>query len=185
MEWLKGQDKAPLPISLDPSRRSSWEQKAASSKTGPTAEQPASAPSEEPLTTTAVLEDSSSTQANRAATDVKTVDPTSSAPKRTDEEKAPSAALPPLEGDETYASTSYKGRIIAHHIGQQLEVHRNEGKKGPLMVGLQGPQGCGESPQDQNQFARSHSSRQNDSVSGHVDVPHRSPSESQARCIVS
>jgi hypothetical protein len=51
---------------------------------------------------------------------------------------------PPLEDDETYISTDYKGRIISHHIGSQLERHRAEGKKGPLMVGLQGPQGCGE-----------------------------------------
>ena len=50
---------------------------------------------------------------------------------------------PPLEGNETYISTEYKGRILADHIAQQLERHRKEGKQGPLMVGLQGPQGCG------------------------------------------
>ena len=51
--------------------------------------------------------------------------------------------LPPLEGEETYASTSYKSRIIGLHIEDQLERHRNEGILGPLMVALQGPQGCG------------------------------------------
>lgn len=34
---------------------------------------------------------------------------------------------------------------MGHHIAQQLEQHKADKKKGPLMVGLQGPQGCGES----------------------------------------
>jgi hypothetical protein len=52
---------------------------------------------------------------------------------------------PPLKDGETYISTSYKARIMGSHIAKHLESHRSEGKKGPLMVGLQGPQGCGKS----------------------------------------
>jgi hypothetical protein len=52
---------------------------------------------------------------------------------------------PTLQAGETYISTDYKGRLMGDHIAKQLEVHRAEGKKGPLMVGLQGPQGCGAS----------------------------------------
>ena len=52
---------------------------------------------------------------------------------------------PPLENGETYISTSYKARIMGSHIAKHLESHRSEGRKGPLMVGLQGPQGCGKS----------------------------------------
>ncbi|ODN73525.1 hypothetical protein L202_08026, partial [Cryptococcus amylolentus CBS 6039] len=58
-------------------------------------------------------------------------------------------ALPPLREGETHASTSYKVRIIGDFLADQVvewkkgeEGDKGE-KKGPLMVGLQGPQGCG------------------------------------------
>lgn len=43
-----------------------------------------------------------------------------------------------LKAGETAASTSYKARLIASHIARYVEP-----TKRPLMVGLQGPQGCG------------------------------------------
>lgn len=55
-----------------------------------------------------------------------------------------SANLPSLLDDEDYSSTSYKVRIIADYLADQVTKHKSKGNKGPLMVGLQGPQGCGE-----------------------------------------
>lgn len=52
--------------------------------------------------------------------------------------------LPSLLADEDYSSTSYKVRIIADYLADQVAKHKRKGNKGPLMVGLQGPQGCGE-----------------------------------------
>lgn len=49
---------------------------------------------------------------------------------------------PPLAG-ETYASTSYKARLVAAHIASQLKQHRASGSTEPLLVGMQGPQGSG------------------------------------------
>lgn len=43
-----------------------------------------------------------------------------------------------IRAGETAASTSYKARLIASHVAQ----HASSSKR-PLMVGLQGPQGCG------------------------------------------
>ncbi|ODN89162.1 actin cross-linking [Cryptococcus wingfieldii CBS 7118] len=53
-------------------------------------------------------------------------------------------ALPPLQEGETHSSTSYKVRIIGDFLADQVvEWKKGEKGKGPLMVGLQGPQGCG------------------------------------------
>lgn len=51
--------------------------------------------------------------------------------------------LPPLEPGESYSSTSYKTRDIGARILSYHKEHVAKGNKGPLMVGLQGPQGCG------------------------------------------
>jgi hypothetical protein len=54
-----------------------------------------------------------------------------------------STSLPPLEYGETYSSTSYKARNVGERILEYRKTHLSSGSKGPLMVGLQGPQGCG------------------------------------------
>ena len=134
---------APLPISLDPAKRSSWEStlKEASAKsampvkavTEPASEATpkapvVSAPEPPPEPDSAPLPTEKTTSGETL--------PTVSSSTGTDD-------LPPLADGETHASTSYKVRLIAHHIGEQLDDHRISGSKTPLMVGLQGPQGCG------------------------------------------
>lgn len=55
---------------------------------------------------------------------------------------APTGASSPQDG-ETASSTSYKVRIISDFLTKFHKDHKSAGKRGPLMVGLQGPQGCG------------------------------------------
>ena len=126
----------PLPISLDPTRRGEWETKLARSSSKPVSAKPSSGTV------------SASASHPSAETEPPQASPVTSGRAPTGPPAAPalasSADLPPLESDETHASTSYKARIIGRHIGERVEKHKKEGKKGPLMVGLQGPQGCGE-----------------------------------------
>jgi hypothetical protein len=61
-------------------------------------------------------------------------------------------ALIDLLEEETTSSTSYKARLIGDHILRHLLEHRENAatsgssSSGPLMVAMQGPQGCGGSP---------------------------------------
>lgn len=150
----------PLLISLDPARRGEWETALAKqveeTATSTSADIPAVAPV---ISADTELPENSSAQTASAqpATSAKGIastqpdstvaaDQTISSPS-TVVEHAPvplKADLPPAQEGETYSSTSYKARLFTEHIVEQLERHRKEGQKGPLMVGLQGPQGCGE-----------------------------------------
>ncbi|WVQ77976.1 hypothetical protein IAT38_000057 [Cryptococcus sp. DSM 104549] len=159
-EWLDGSDKIPLPISLDPSRRGAWEAQVAklsaerqanpSSTTAPsqpsTSTTPAPAPAEPSPAPTTTASTASPTPAptSTAAAQPKAPEPSPTpavAPSTPKAKVDPN--LPALVGDETYASTSYKARIISDHLAAQIAEHKSKGEKGPLMVGLQGPQGCG------------------------------------------
>ena len=146
VDWLKGGDKAPLLISLDPARRRVWEKQLENgdqkSDTAPITsssthgkgfkESDLSSPTPHHVEPS-IVSAASSTVATTNKPEVET-------------SITPTAVLPPLQPNETHCSTSYKARIISHHIAQQLERHRNQDKRGPLMVGLQGPQGCGKLP---------------------------------------
>ncbi len=147
----------PLPVSLDPARRGTWESGLArtapqplnttlreSADSGPVGSQLAPQASQ-----TVVVEQASeptqvtSTERTSAfASD--TADDHPSTPQAASSlSPIPSDDLPPLQGSETYASSSYKARVIGNHITEQLVRYRNGSPHGPLMVGLQGPQGCG------------------------------------------
>ena len=159
-QWLAGGNAEPLPISLDPARRSMWEsalkkkEPSISAVTPPSmAADDASMSASEHLITAAELD---SAPDPAASVDTQIMATTASKPNEpvvprvaklsveTSPPVEPSEDRLPLQGEETYASTSYKSRIIGLHIEDQLERHRNKGNKGPLMVALQGPQGCGE-----------------------------------------
>ncbi|WVQ70262.1 uncharacterized protein L199_008488 [Kwoniella botswanensis] len=153
-EWLKGEDKKPFSLTLDPSRRSTWERRiqdyrssVGTASAGPL--DPPAQPASEPTT------------ANTTSGTVAQQDPTPQQPDSAPHtekaiaviEKAQIAStttslnintsLPPLEGDETYSSTAYKSRIVADYLAGEYEKRKNGGDKRPLFVGLQGPQGCG------------------------------------------
>ncbi|WWD15778.1 hypothetical protein CI109_100201 [Kwoniella shandongensis] len=154
-DWFNGDDKAPLPISLDPSRRGVWEAQVAklSSERG-------TGSITESMPTTAIAQSQSEPSVPSPATPIPTSSADNSqstaipapAPSVAESPKFPppsatktqtNPALPPLHDDETYASTSYKARILSDFIATQVADHRKTGGKSPLMVGLQGPQGCG------------------------------------------
>ncbi|ORY22755.1 putative actin cross-linking [Naematelia encephala] len=143
-EWFEGEDKVPLHISLDPSRRGSWEAELAKRKQSSSSKVASSAapsaqssppPQQDKSTTSSIEVKPQTTEADKITPVPSTVVSKAPVPLKED--------LPPLEHGEDYASTSYKARIISHHLADQLEAHRNKGKKGPLMVAFQGPQGCG------------------------------------------
>ncbi|OXB39193.1 actin cross-linking [Cryptococcus neoformans] len=173
-DWLKGEDKLPLSISLDPSRRGAWETQVENLlKERPAVSLPSKKPTDKPVSATVSeaqsskpenvpLTPSASAVPSGAPTQETKPKPSSTAPtpsqmsfKKTpsDYEPAPineirpksiaSANLPSLLDDEDYSSTSYKVRIIADYLADQVTKHKSKGNKGPLMVGLQGPQGCG------------------------------------------
>lgn len=160
-EWLKGSDSSPLLISLDPSRRGIWEKRlaeyspersedGAQATTVPSEATPArhSEVLEEAKPVVAVSDTSQSLPADspvsKSAPQVTAVQQTSTTSQaQTNTAVTQSGSRPSLEGSETYSSVKYKAKIMGRHIAQQLERHRGEKKQGPLMVGLQGPQGCG------------------------------------------
>lgn len=47
-----------------------------------------------------------------------------------------------MQTDETASSNSYKARLISHHI--RVKYGQRDDPSIPLMVAMQGPQGCGE-----------------------------------------
>ena len=126
-------------MSLDPSRRGVWEKALASEASATPAFQNRSEPLSGPSSTTPAQ-----TASAPAAAPLSTRDQTKSdsSPTSRAANPTPSPDLPPLAEGETYASTSYKVRIIGDHIASQLSGARAYPKR-PLMVGLQGPQGCG------------------------------------------
>ena len=164
-DWLQGGDKAPLPISLDPARRGVWEKhlEDAAASTGPSApaaDKAGSSTSQEklPAGPPPKAADPSSSSSTRPVSPPSTnsaapqPQPTSAnsqataAPEKNGVQAAKrevTGSRPSLQDGETYISTDYKGRLMGDHIAKQLETHRSAGKNGPLMVGLQGPQGCG------------------------------------------
>lgn len=147
-DWFEGGEKPLSKISLDPAKRQVWqnafyERSAVNdSSAGASMAEEASVPrtkqSSSPNPTISSLPVSSTTAVLNTSTPVP--HDTTVRPSLTD---PPNLDLPPLQKGETYSSTSYKIRIVGQHIASQLELHRKEGKKAPLMVGLQGPQGCG------------------------------------------
>ncbi|OCF72031.1 actin cross-linking [Kwoniella mangroviensis CBS 8886] len=150
-EWLKGEDKKPLYITLDPSRRSTWEGRIEeyrkSSGNVPagslqTAADPSSEPTVEKLTVPeqdAIPKTSDSPpQPNKANPVTENAQIASSTASLNS-----STRLPPLESDEIYSSTTYKSRIVADYLADEYEKRKSGGNKRPLLVGLQGPQGCG------------------------------------------
>jgi len=179
-EWLKGGDKAPLLISLDPSRRGVWEKKLAEGprRTIKTEAKTADAPTPGPAAAAAPATPNESNEAPR--------EPEKSQSQSSSLEKTPVASeqepskstdpsLPALEDGETYASTSYKGRIMGKHIAEQLQSHKAAKNTGPLMVGLQGPQGCGECENDPAEI------RQDNVVQCSSQLPPRSSAQSEDR----
>lgn len=54
-----------------------------------------------------------------------------------------------IQAGETASSTSYKARLISHHI--RIKLGEREDGSVPLMVAMQGPQGCGERCQPHRQ----------------------------------
>ncbi|WVQ71408.1 hypothetical protein IAR50_000944 [Cryptococcus sp. DSM 104548] len=202
-EWFKGEDKLPLPISLNPARRGMWEKQveqaahqrtsapiAASTRPQTTAvteeksntPTPDAASPSKPDVEEEASEDSTvgSTQAKSTVQEKKvpappsaaSISPTPISPTPKTEKLIPQATpaepktstppstqtppsslpktqsppqpdLPPLKEGEDYTSTSYKIRIIGDFLSSQVLEWKKKGEKGPLMVGLQGPQGCG------------------------------------------
>ncbi|WVF72470.1 hypothetical protein IAT40_007285 [Kwoniella sp. CBS 6097] len=143
-QWFNGQDKCPLPFTLDPARRGSWEDRVKlwtkhhPSKHTETPKSSASATSILESPTSALSHKAASPQATDTTSDIAL--PSTKVPIAA---KSNNPILPPLQGDETYISTDYKGRIASEYLASELDRHRKQGRKGPLMVGLQGPQGCG------------------------------------------
>lgn len=132
----------PLPISLDPARRTTWEAELGKQSAQRSADKPAGTasskrePSPPPVIQEAVKAEIPPVPVASSSAPPKTAE---SAPEQ------PSLDVPALQGDETYSSTAYKARLIAQHIKGDLERHRKSGAKEPMYVGLQGPQGCGKS----------------------------------------
>ncbi|WVR05042.1 hypothetical protein IAU60_002054 [Kwoniella sp. DSM 27419] len=164
-EWLDGSDRSPLPFTMDPARRGSWEGRVRQ-WTEENRGRVTSAPSagdarrgDESTSTEAKLQSSEldkgalrETPAQSAPlpsqpASLATAEPVpecETAPAKTDD-SVPSARadLPPLQDAETYSSTTYKARIASEYLAAQVSEHKRAGRTGPLMVGLQGPQGCG------------------------------------------
>ncbi|WWC61287.1 uncharacterized protein I303_103868 [Kwoniella dejecticola CBS 10117] len=154
-EWLSGQDRQPLPISLDPSSRNVWEDrfKKYKQKTGKsqsaltTLDSPSTenAQYQRPEASVMLAEDSATAAINTKAVAQET--PSAAISSSSIASEAPSTGinpdLPPLAQDESYSSTSYKSRIVADYLADEFQKHRDSNLKEPLFVGLQGPQGCG------------------------------------------
>nr|XP_019042887.1 actin cross-linking [Kwoniella bestiolae CBS 10118]OCF21817.1 actin cross-linking [Kwoniella bestiolae CBS 10118] len=149
-EWLNGADKKPLYFSLDPSRRSTWEgrikeYKETSAKSKPSASISTAQSAPAPMV-------SAPKQALPTATTppstISSDEPSVDNGKPRDNLASASSTktntnLPSLENGETYSSTSYKSRIVADYLAGEYERHKQGNSSGPLMAGLQGPQGCG------------------------------------------
>lgn len=145
--WLAGGDAMPLPVSLDPARRGAWESALIRSSERPDSNRTAEGADSSKTTSTGVAKGVDTVSGTTAAETMQSGSEATEAKSQTaatDSASKPSIDdLPPLRNGETHASTSYKVRIMGHHIGEQLEEHRKLGGEGPLMIGLQGPQGCG------------------------------------------
>lgn len=162
-DWFKGGDNAPLPVSLDPERRDAWQKVVEEGKQKLASGVPAAAVAvAAPVSTPAPAAPAPAPAAASVPTPppvtkaVEPVTPPSGTPPRAGTPasvpaKAPPPSLPasvtsgvpPLEPGESYASTSYKIRNIGERVLGYHKEHVAKGIKGPLMVGLQGPQGCG------------------------------------------
>lgn len=156
-------DRLPARVSMDPSRRGEWEQaiKAAESRTSAASKQSSSSdpiPNPEPTPAPAPAPASAPTpmppKVSHAAampapsptkpTSRSALAPPAPSPIATLSTTPPPPSYPPqLEEGETYSSTSYKIRNVGDHILAYQKAHASSGDKTPLMVGLQGPQGCG------------------------------------------
>ena len=140
-EWIKGDDRVPLSISLDPSRRSQWEQDL--TRNGMTSSSAVEQKIPEAKPTPLVPKSESAGQATpKEAAQPEQTTPGPQAPKGAIETMDGRSPPKPIEG-QTFATTGYKARLVSDYIGSQLSEHRLSKKAGPLMVGLQGPQGCG------------------------------------------
>lgn len=167
-EWLAGGDSAPLPASLDPERRGQWEKAvdagkvkwAAAGAAGVAAATAAATtngapketakPAPEPATPAAPAAAPAPAAAAPAAEPSKPMSPPAAATtatppttKASSSTTTPVPGLPALKDGETYSSTEYKIRLIGDKLVEFQKQHAARGDKGALMVGLQGPQGCG------------------------------------------
>ncbi|KIR37980.1 actin cross-linking [Cryptococcus deuterogattii 99/473] len=142
-DWLKGEDNLPLPISLNPSRRGTWEtqvENLAKERQNATLSKESA---DKPVLTTISEAQSSKPENVPLAPGASAVQSAPSTSQKSKYEPVANPNLPSLHGDEDYSSTSYQARIIADYLVDQVTKHKSMGNKGPLMVGLQGPQGCG------------------------------------------
>lgn len=158
--WFGGGDNKPLPVSLDPTRRGEWEKSIASYAPAPpssTTKSNAQPPQESlpsparpdpksearavsPEPSPELEKKSEPTLAAAAAGSA----PAASKPAAETSSSGPAASeeLPKPKEGEDYASTSYKVRNVCERLEEFRKEHVKD-HKGPLMVGLQGPQGCG------------------------------------------
>ncbi|WWC85325.1 uncharacterized protein L201_000187 [Kwoniella dendrophila CBS 6074] len=160
-EWLKGENKAPQLITLDPARRHVWEGKVeeyqrnssrTSSKHSDTIPEISSSPN--PPTSTIQANIPQDTPEIDGKYELGHQSPAHDTPSPSTQSSAADSQgntsipiqtsnVPKLDNEETYSSTSYKSRIVADYLAIEFARHRSGGGTEPLMVGLQGPQGCG------------------------------------------
>ncbi|WVO12726.1 hypothetical protein L204_100334 [Cryptococcus depauperatus] len=150
VEWIHGGNRLPFLISLDPSRRHIWEEKIEKLSKAKAIDSDASITKQimsestnsqtDGIPCVSVIPNSSSAPAAEAASPFvvsSTFLAAATPPVTLDSD------LPPLFGNENHTSPMYKVRIMGDFLIAQAYEHRRNGGKGPLMVGLQGPQGCG------------------------------------------
>lgn len=158
-QWLAGGDGRPLPVSLNPERRGEWERSVGAGKgkwskststSKPAEVQPATAPATTAPTSAKAVFPSDIEKMERVETPA-ALKPTGwgKSGESPPAKAAPAPASAPLgatsapkEG-ETASSTSYKVRLISDFLDKFTKEYRASGSSCPLMVGLQGPQGCG------------------------------------------
>lgn len=143
-DWLKGEDNLPLPISLDPSRRGTWETQVDNLSKERQNATPSKESADKPVSTTVSEAQSSKPENVPFAPSASAVPSAPSTSQKTEPKPTANPNLPSLHDDEDYSSTGYQARVIADYLVDQVTKHKSMGNKGPLMVGLQGPQGCGE-----------------------------------------
>ncbi|WRT66968.1 uncharacterized protein IL334_003933 [Kwoniella shivajii] len=162
-QWFRGDDQSPLSVTLDPARRNTWEgrieeykkQRGNLSIPSATSVMAPEVTVRSSVAASAVTANSGSAETASNTTPPSNVTLDSSVAKDAiSKSSSPSSTeskpkitinpkLPLLQDNETYSSTSYKSRIVADYLAVEFEKHKGSDEKGPLMVGLQGPQGCG------------------------------------------
>lgn len=160
--WFDGGDSRPLPVSLDPTRRGEWDKRLGAYSPAPASSTTKSnvQPTSDPSPNMAKPDPESEARAVSPEPSPEPKSPATHAPKAAGGTTASTSAsgkpgaespgtdpsisdgLPKPRDGEDYTSTSYKVRNICERLEQYRKEHVKD-HKGPLMVGLQGPQGCG------------------------------------------